>query len=259
MAESTQPLPLGPQDCEVLAEALGDTVETVIWVHLLRRGLCDAYVVGEPARFGAAVLQAHEFPAEPAAYGRDPEALWDLLKALRGWDCINVSEECACPLGEIMGRELGVPIRHYGDVYYVPSEPVADVRDPAVRELTVADVALLESADPDVRGGGFGSARALLEEGLAAAAVVGDDVVSIAYTYARTKRYVDIGVCTLEPWQRRGLATAAASIVARRAQEAGQVPTWSTGEDNAASARVAGKLGFREVSRRVYLIPEKAG
>jgi GNAT superfamily N-acetyltransferase len=259
MGESSQPLPLGLTECDALAEALGDTVETVIWVHLLRRGLCDAYVVGEPARFDAAVVQAHEFPSEPAGYGRDPEALWHLLRALRGWDCVNVSEECGCPLGQIMGREMGVPVRHYGDVYYVLRQRVADVRHPAVRELTVADVGLLEAAHPDVRGGGFGNARALLEEGIVAAAVVGGKVVSVAYTYARTERHVDIGVCTLEPWRNRGFATAAASSVARRTQEAGQTPTWSTGEDNAASVRVAEKLGFREVSRRVYLIPEEAG
>ena len=33
---------------------------------------------------------------------------------------------------------------------------------------------------------------------------------------------------------------------------------WSAGGHNAASLRVAEKLGFVEVSRRVYVIPERA-
>lgn len=47
-----------------------------------------------------------------------------------------------------------------------------------------------------------------------------------------------------------------AAIVCRWVQDSGRVPVWSCGEDNLASLRVAQKLGFREVSRRVYLIPE---
>ena len=257
MDESSQPIPLGPTDCGALAEALGDTPETVIWVHLLRRGLCDAYVVGDPGRFEAAVIQAHEFPTEPVGFGDDPEALWSLLKTLHGWECLNVSQECAPELAEIMSRALGVPARLYGDVYHVLSKPASDLRNPVVRELTVADVGLLESAQPDVRGGGFGSARALLEEGFVAAAVVAGNVVSIAFTYARTERHAEIGAATLEPWRNRGFAGAAASLVARQVQEAGQIPVWSAGEDNWASLRVAEKVGFEEVSQRVYLIPER--
>ena len=37
---------LDPEKFFVLAEALGDTLETVIAVDRLRRGLCRAYVVG---------------------------------------------------------------------------------------------------------------------------------------------------------------------------------------------------------------------
>ena len=51
----------------------------------------------------------------------------------------------------------------------------------------------------------------------------------------------------------KGFASSAASIVVRRIQERGRTPVWSAGEGNAASLRVAAKLGFVEVSRRVYL------
>ena len=72
---------------------------------------------------------------------------------------------------------------------------------------------------------------------------------------ARSERHADIGAATLEAWRGRGLATAAAALVARRVQEAGQTPVWSAGEDNAASLRVAQKIGFTAVSRRTYSHP----
>jgi len=84
-----------------------------------------------------------------------------------------------------------------------------------------------------------------------------EEIVVIAHTSARTEHYADIGVFTLKEWRGRGFATAAASIVAKRVQEVGQIPLWSTGEDNIASLRIAQKLGFTEVSRSTYVIPEK--
>ena len=51
------------------------------------------------------------------------------------------------------------------------------------------------------------------------------------------------------------VATAAAALVAERVQAHGRIPVWSCGGTNVASLRVAAKLGFREVSRRVYLLP----
>jgi predicted GNAT family acetyltransferase len=93
-----------------------------------------------------------------------------------------------------------------------------------------------------------------LEEGFVACAIVDDEIVAIAHTSARTDKYADIGVFTSEEWRRRGFVTAAASIVAKCIQDAGLTPTWSAGEDNFASLRVAQKLGFIEASRRTYVI-----
>ena len=44
---------------------------------------------------------------------------------------------------------------------------------------------------------------------------------------------------------------------ASRLQQQALIPVWSAGETNAASLQVARKLGFAEVSRRIYLIPKK--
>ena len=49
--------PLDQGAHRILAEALGDTPETAISVHLLRRGFCLAFVAGEAARFEGAIVQ----------------------------------------------------------------------------------------------------------------------------------------------------------------------------------------------------------
>jgi len=248
---------LNSKECQLLADALGDTAETVISVHLLRRGLCRAYVAGELPNYDGAIIQDNYCPTEPTTFGSNPEVLWDLLKSVDGWDCVNVALECATNLGKIIEKDMGVSVRYYGDVYHVLSKPVLDCQNKAVRQLTLDDLKLLESAPPEVQGAGFGNTRGLLSNGIVACAIVSGNVVSIAHTSARTDHYADIGVFTLEDWRGCGFATAAASIVAKRLQESGQIPTWSAGEDNFASLRVAQKLGFHEVLRRTYIIPDK--
>ncbi len=108
---------------------------------------------------------------------------------------------------------------------------------------------LLEAAGVD--GADFrGGLPALLEAG----AVADGRIVGTAQTAAITARYTDIGVSTDERWRGRGIATAAAAIVARRVQETSRTPVWRCGEDNMASLRVARKLGFEEVSPLTYVI-----
>ena len=173
-------LSLDSKACRVLADALGDTPETVISVHLLRRGLCRAYVAGDPACFEGAIVQDNLCPAEPMGFGEDAEVLWELLKGVRGWACVNVTPACAIPLGRIIEREMEARVRYYGDLYYTLSRPVSGFHNEAVRQLTLADLKLLESAPTEVRGNGFGSPRTLLMEGVVAAAVVSGRIVSIA-------------------------------------------------------------------------------
>jgi predicted GNAT family acetyltransferase len=111
------------------------------------------------------------------------------------------------------------------------------------------------TADLEMDGWRFGSAAALLAEGLAAGAVVDGRLVSVAFTSARTVRHSEVGVVTAAPWRDQGFSTATAALVCADIQNAGQFPVWSTSEDNVASRRVATKLGFVEVSRRVYVNP----
>lgn len=248
--------PLDLEGCRALADALGDTPETVISVHQLRRGLCRAYVAGDPSRFDGAIVQGDSCPTEPMGLGSDAEVLWDLLKSVEGWDCVEVASECAIALGEIMEKEAGIRVRCYGDVYHTLPRPAVRFRNEAVRQLTIDDLELLESSPKDLRASVFENTRALLWEGIVACAIVSGRVVATALTAAITDLHAEIGVFTMEEWRRRGFSTAAASIVAQRAQEAGLTPVWSAGEDNFASLRVAQKLGFTEISRRTYVIKD---
>jgi predicted GNAT family acetyltransferase len=68
-------------------------------------------------------------------------------------------------------------------------------------------------------------------------------IVAIARTSALSERHGDISIATLEAWRNHGFATAAAALVARDLQAAGQISVWSAGAHNTASLRVAEKLG----------------
>lgn len=249
--------PLGVEECRILANALGDTAETVDSVHLLRRGTCKAYVAGNPSRFDGAIVQSNDWPTEPEGFGADPQVLWKLLKSVRGWTCVLVDSECAPVLGKIIEREMGVRVRYLEAVHHVLTKPVLAFHNEAVRQLALGDLELLQSAPSEFSDNLWGSPRALLSEGIVACAIVSQKVVASAFTAARSERYADIGAYTHKDCRCRGFATAAASIVAKKVQEAGQTPVWGAREDNSPSLQVARKLGFNEVFRRTYVILNK--
>lgn len=253
------PPPLDHAGRLALADALGDTPETVISLHVLRHraGLARAHLVGSPDRFAAAVVENLAFsPDEPTAFGADPDALWSLLRPLPGWTCVNVPSSLAPAVARLIAAETGRPPRLLDDLYHALPGPVSPVPHPAVRLLAPADAPLLDAAPPDLRPAGYPTATELLAEGIAAAAVVAESgaLVALAQTAARSPRHADLSVATLPAWRGQGLATAAAALVAAEAQAAGQTPVWSAGETNHASLRIARKLGFLPVARRTYVI-----
>ena len=237
-----------------LAAALGDTPETVISVQLLHRGLARAYVAGPPDQFEAAIIENRAFNQDELTGFGKASPLWELPKGLRGWSSVEVDSSIVTELRELLTFSTGRSVRLLDDIYHVLRRPIAAVRVDTARLLSPADVVLLERVPPALRGEGWGSPRALLHEGVAAAAIIDDEVVALAHTTARAGQYADLGVATLPAWRNQGLASATAALVASEVQSAGQTPVWSTGATNRASLRVAQKLGFVEVSRRTYLI-----
>ena len=252
---SVQPVQLSPAELSTLADALGDSPETAIPVHRLMRAACSAYVVGEPTRFDAAVVLLQDNMGELQGFGEDPEALWSILGPLEGWRAVAVSASVAPRLGALIRASTGGNVAYYGDVYHTLTRPVAEQAHEDVRRLTVDDRALFDGVPDDLKPGVRGAVEDVLREGIVAGALVDDQLVAIAHTYAITERYADIGVFTHEDYRNRGYSTASAAIVAGAIRESGRTPVWSCGEDNLASLRVAAKVDFNEVSRRTYVIP----
>lgn len=231
----------------LLADALGDSPETVIPVHLLRQGLCQAWISGNLEKPVGAVIQSTSLMEEPWAFG-EAEVIWRLLKYAAGWWTVNLSAASALSLGAVLERETKGRAHYYGNVYHTLTRAASSFRSPEMRRLLTVDEPLMAKymGTPTWTGSdGF--------EPMAAGAIVDGRLVGLAHVNAVTERHADIGVSTLEPWRGRGFAAAAASIVARVVRKSGRTPAWSAGEGNAASLRVAAKVGFEEVSRRAYV------
>ncbi|MCI4347011.1 MAG: GNAT family N-acetyltransferase [Thermoplasmata archaeon] len=248
------PVPLDAKGRTLLGEALPESPYTLAARHFLRRDEGVASVVGRPESFSAALFVAPWAPTEPQVFGEDLEAIWSLLRATPGWDCVNLDSSLVHGLAERLERELGTSTKLLDDIYYVLEGPPAPLRNPLVRHLELRDLPLLERGPPVFQTSGFGSLRAQLTEGIVAGAVDGDRLVSRIVMGARSDRFADLGGETLAAWRGRGFATAAAGLVAEEVRARDLTPVWSTGGENVASQRVALKLGFREYGRQAYVI-----
>ena len=244
--------PIDAMDRSLLATVLGDTPESTVPSHMLRRGYCTAYFAARASHF-AAVIQSEMFLEDVFAAGDSPELMWELLTEIDGWRRVSVRPRIAIGLEAIVRRETGVLSVYDDIVYHTLTKSAPSIRDPIVRQLSMRDLPLLEAAAPQVQGHGFGDVLSLIDEGTIAAAIVDGEIVASAYTEAVTDRHANLQVSTLEPWRGRAFATAAACIVAERIQDSGKIPVWSAKHDNYASLRVAYKLGFEEASRRTLI------
>jgi len=239
----------------LLLASLAENPETVVWIHVLRRGDCNIYMSSDQPSKPVAVLQAKDWASEPTGFGSDADALWQALAQVSGWQCILVDKEVSTSLGEIISRQLGTPVRLLDDIYHIPEGKALPFENESVRRLVLDDLMLLEKLSREAQPIGFWrDLRTSLIEGLVAGAIVDGKVVATSFVAARGQRYVDMGVYVLESHQRRGLGTAAASVVARSVQSDGLIPVWSCGSHNLASVKLAQKLGFVEVSRRTYVV-----
>jgi predicted GNAT family acetyltransferase len=236
--------------------ALGDTPETVITLQFLRDGTCEVLCVGDPADLEALVIQSSEMPAEPIAFGSSAEGIGSLVPHLQPWGAINVPADLAADLVEPIAQAAGVSsVRLLDDVYHVLTEPVDKRLIGEARLLTSGDAGIVRAANALV---GDDAARVLktIDEGHVAGVIRDGELVSLAYTFATSDLHTDIGVVTREDARSQGLATMAGAAVSQAIQTDGKTPVWSTGSTNLASLKVAARLGFHEVSRRTYLIPE---
>ncbi len=246
--------PSGPDEVAQFASALPDEPFTFGARSLLQRGLGRLWLTGPASRPVAAVVLAPWVPAEPMAFGEDAEAIWNLLRGVPGWECVNLASRTASSLARVLERELGIPTQLYGDVYYLLDRDPARCEHPAVRRLTEDDLELVERSPSALHPVGYLSTLAALSGGVVVGGVVHDELVATVAMTVSSEEYADLGAHTLEAWRNRGIATAAASLTSREVLRRGLVPVWSTGEDNRGSQRVAEKVGFREFGRQSYVV-----
>lgn len=241
--------PVQPEEMPLLAAALGDSPETVIAHHLLTSRACNAWCVGDVRQPTAAIVQAHAFLAEPIVFGHSPEDIARIMPFVQGWDTFSVPTYLAHTLERTVTTLAGTgALNTLEDVYHILDGPIAPVeRREDVRLLADDDMLLLAGMEQLQQTSAY--------KPIVAAGIVDGEIASLAHTFAWSPLYVDIGVTTHEELRNQGYATSAAAIVAEEVRKRGRTPVWSTGAQNEPSLRVAQKLGFRETSRRLYLIP----
>jgi GNAT superfamily N-acetyltransferase len=235
------------------ARWLGDCPQTVIAAHALASGRCEAWAEGDPGDPRALLVRTHWVPTEPYAFGRDADALVDLLLSIGGWSCVNVGGALIETMPETLQYRTGREVHRFGDLYHVLLQRGPGFVHPAARLLNEEDEDLLTAAPPPVGPADPRTARTILREGVCAAAVIDGRIVSRVHAYPALPRHAELGAATSEPFRGRGLNTACASLVIEELLSRRVTPVWSTGENNAASRRVAEKLGFVPTTPRVYL------
>jgi RimJ/RimL family protein N-acetyltransferase len=233
----------------LLAATLGESPETVIAHHLLTSRACNAWCVGDVRQPSAVIVQAHAFLAEPIVFGHAPEDIARIMPFVQGWEVFSVPRFLAHTLERTVTTLAGTgALNTLEDVYHVLDGPVAEFpRRDDVRLLSDEDMLLMAGMDELQQSSAY--------KPIVAAAIVDGEIVSLAHTFAWSPHYVDLGVTTHEDLRNQGYASTAAAIVAEEVRKRGRTPVWSCGAHNEPSLRIAEKLGFRETSRRLYLIP----
>jgi hypothetical protein len=238
-----------------LAQALGDSPETALAVHLLRQGHGQVYIAGELPHFDAVIIEDYDVGPELLGFGRDISSFLAILKEIPHWDAVNLPHDLGAPLAALICEEMGLQNHLVDDIYQVPGGPVASFHHNHVRMLTHDDIPLLEQTPDDIRDSFDTDLDVVLHEELVAGAVLPDaGIVSVGCTYGFCEPFVDVAISTLAEYRGRGYARAAASLVAAQVQAAGGTPIWSCAPTNLSSLAVAAKLGFGEVSRRVNVV-----
>jgi GNAT superfamily N-acetyltransferase len=90
------------------------------------------------------------------------------------------------------------------------------------------------------------------EHGFGIAAVAGQRMVCWCTAEYVSPQRCGIGIATDPAYERRGLATATAAHFVLEAQRRGIAPYWECGSWNAASMRVADKVGFKPIAQEHY-------
>ena len=143
---------------------------------------------------------------------------------------------------------------------------LAVASDLSVRRLEPSDIHHLLGLSPDSAwiSKTWGGPQGLASSGFGWGVFMTGQLVSVACTFFLGQTFEDIGVVTESGFRGKGLSTACAQALCDDIRARGHHPSWTTSPDNAASIRVAGKLGFTvQRNDELYVvgvqIPEPTG
>ena len=91
----------------------------------------------------------------------------------------------------------------------------------------------------------WGGAAGLADSGKAWGAFVQGNLVSVACTFFLGIQYEDLGIVTEPAYRGHGLSTACTAALVQDVLRQGKRVSWNTSTSNAASMRVAKKVGLR--------------
>lgn len=135
----------------------------------------------------------------------------------------------------------------------VPLEALAGAL-PAGYSLAVRDARLLAQS-PDLADtlAAFGSTEAILQHTLGVVVLRDEAVCCEAATGAPSHGRIEVGVTTLEPHRRRGLALCTCARLIGMCEARGYATWWDCASQNEASARLAYALGYRHPREYGYV------
>ena len=100
------------------------------------------------------------------------------------------------------------------------------------------------------------SSENFLKKGKGYCILDGGNVAAWAFSAAVSSSEIDIGVETSENYRGRGLAASAAKMMIKYAFDVGKSPVWACHCNNAASKRLAEKIGFAKTSECLIIKQE---
>jgi RimJ/RimL family protein N-acetyltransferase len=184
----------------------------------------------------------------------NPEALLDFLAEEPSVGRLFVSDPETERLMDdsLFGEQRkDVTIHAATDAWRLPPLERADVRTRPLGPPDVAAVSALLRGDGEWLLDCFGSAAALLAEGLADGVEEGGTLVAIAATWAIAPPYVEVGAHTDPGARGSGYATAAAHATMTAVAAKGLLPQWTAYTDDGSSLGLARRLGLVPVDRGV--------
>jgi len=98
------------------------------------------------------------------------------------------------------------------------------------------------------------SSEAFLSDGRGYCLMDGDVIACNSFSSGIGNGMIDIGIETMEPYRRKGVAAPTASVMVTYCLNNGFVPSWGCDADNIGSARTAQSLGFEIIgSHSIYV------